>query len=32
MMDEAGITLADLLLRLQEERTAIWKERNERKH
>jgi len=32
MMDEAGITLADLLLGLEEERAAIWKERNERKH
>lgn len=32
MMDEAGITLADFLLGLAEERAAIWKERNERKH
>jgi antitoxin PrlF len=32
MMDEAGITLADLLQGLEEERIAIWKERNERNH
>ena len=28
MMDEAGVTLADLLKGLEEERIAIWKERN----
>jgi bifunctional DNA-binding transcriptional regulator/antitoxin component of YhaV-PrlF toxin-antitoxin module len=28
LMDDAGVTLADLLQGLEEERVALWKERN----